>query len=133
MTQAAEPTEPFVPRWRQRDGQWYVVVLEEDAVPGAEVEVVKHDGTVQLVTIASTGEAERDWDANLVCYCVPAPRLASPGQHGLMRHLAGRLSDVDPEQAEALTEAADNQLLDMGSASKAITAAKVALGEADPS
>lgn len=129
MTTAETPTEPFEPRWRQRDGQWYVVVLEEDAVPGAEVEVVKHDGTVQLVTIASTGEAERDWDANLVCFCTPAPRLASPGQHGLMRHLAGRLAKVDPEQAAALTEAADNQLLDMGSASELITAAKAALGD----
>ena len=134
MTQAAEtPTEPFAPRWRQRDGQWRIVVLADDALPGAEVEVLTKAGNVQVVTLAEIGPAERDFDGNLVCYCVPAPRLASPGQHGLMRHLAGRLAEVDPEQAEALNEAADNELLDMGSASEKITAAKVALGEADPS
>jgi len=128
MTNTAT-AEPFEPHWRSRDGVWYVVVLEEDARPGADVEVITRTGAVQIVTIATVGEAEVDYEGNLVCFCAPAPRLASSGQHGLLRHLAGRLAEVDPEQAEALTKAADNELLAMGSASEMITAAKVALGD----
>lgn len=133
MTQPAEPAERFEPHWRQRDGTWYVVVLEEDAIPGADVEVVKHDGTVQLVTIAEVGEVERDWEGNLVCFCTPAPRASTPKQRGLMHHLAERLAEVDPDLASDIDNAADDELLGMGSASELITAAKVALGEADPS
>lgn len=129
MTQPAEPAEPFEPRWRQRDGTWYVVVLADDSLPGAEVEVVKHDGTVQVVTIAEVGEVERDWEGNLVCFCTPAPRAASPKQHALMRHLAERLAELDPDLAADVDRAADDELLPMSRASELIELAKAVLGE----
>ncbi len=129
MTQAAEPAEPFEPHWRQKDGSWFVVVLEEDALVGAEVEVLKKDGTAQLVTIAEVGEVERDWEGNLVCFCTPAPRAASPKQHALMRHLAERLAELDPDLAADVDRAADDELLPMSRASELIELAKAVLGE----
>ncbi len=129
MTTAAEPAAPFEPRWRQRDGQWRIVVLADDALVGAEVEVMTKAGNVQLITIAAVGEAEVDYDGNLVCYCTPAPRAATPKQHALMRHLAERLGEVDADLAADVGRAADDELLHMSKASELIELAKVTLGE----
>lgn len=132
MTTAETPTEPFEPHWRQRDGQWRIVVLADDALPGAEVEVMTKAGNVQVVTLAEIGPAERDFDGNLVCFCTPAPRLASPKQHALMRHLAERLAEADPGLASDIDNAADDELLPMSRASELIEVAKAVLGEGTP-
>ena len=130
MTNAAEtPAEDFTPHWRQRDGAWYVCVLADEAESGAEVEVLKKDGTVQVVTLQDVGEAGRDWNANLVCLCTVVPRTSTPKQRGLLHYLAKQLAEADPGLAEAVASAADNELLPMSEAHELITGAKAVLGD----
>lgn len=130
MTNAAETsTEDFVPHWRQRDGSWYVCVLADEAEPGAEIEVLKKDGTVQLVTLAEVGEAGRDYDGNLVCLCTVVPRTSTPKQRGLLHYLAKQLSEVDADLAANVASAADNELLPMSEAHELITGARAVLGD----
>ena len=131
MTDTTEVAKPFAPHWRQRDGQWLVVVLADEATPGAEIEVQRKDGTTQLVTLDEVGPAERDFDANLVCYAtaVAQPRAASPKQRGLLHVLARAAAEARAaDLATRLAAAADDDATTMTEASELIDAAHEDLG-----
>jgi len=123
-------TEPLAPHWRQHDGQWMICLLADEAEPGCEIEVLKKDGTVQLVTLAEVGPAERNFDGDMVVYATVVPRTSSPRQRGLLRHLAGRVAEAgDAGMATDLDAAADDELLPMDKASELISTAKSVLGD----
>lgn len=126
MTDTTEVAEPFGPHWRQRDGQWMVVVLADGATPGAEIEVVKRDGTTQIVTLDQVGPAERSFDGELICHCtvVAQPRAASPKQRGLLHVLARAAAEAgDADLAARLAGAADDDATSMTDASELIDTA----------
>jgi hypothetical protein len=105
-----------------------VCVLADEATPGAEIEVVRRDGTTQIVTLDQVGPAERDFDANLVCYAtvVAQPKLASPKQRGLLYVLAR--STVDADLTARLTAAADDDATTGAEASELIDEAHEVVG-----
>lgn len=123
-------TEPMPPHWRQRDGQWMICLLADDAEPGREVEVVKKDGSIELVTLADVHAAERNYDGDLVCYASVVPRTSTPRQRGLLHHLAERVAEAgDAGMAADLDAAADDELLPMARASELISTARAVLGD----
>ncbi len=131
MTDTTEVAEPFAPHWRQRDGQWMVVVLADEAEPGAEIEVVKRDGTIEVVTLDQVGPAERNFGGDLVAFAtvVAQPRAASPKQRGLLHVLARAAAEAaDADLASRLAAAADDEATTMHDASELIDAAHEAVG-----
>ena len=131
MTDTTQATEPFAPHWRQRDGQWMVCVLADEAEPGAEIEVQRKDGTTQVVTLDQVGPAERSFEGELICLCtvVAQPRTASPKQRGLLHVLARAAAEAgDADLAARLAGAADDDATSIAEASELIDAAHGAVG-----